>query len=132
MKPKLCLLVRESSPTGMTTTRSRKDSSAAAPERGAGEQGQQSQQQKVNVLHADRLTRSAPALNGEMRSVRTGRPDAAAPFHPVFLRNTGAPLFFQCAPGCFLPLFSCEWRPDSVFLCTRRGCDRLAAPYGKD
>lgn len=30
MKPKLCLLVRESSPTGMTTTRSRKDSSAAA------------------------------------------------------------------------------------------------------
>ena len=30
MKPKLCLLVREFSPTGMTTTLSRKVSSAAA------------------------------------------------------------------------------------------------------
>ena len=30
MKPKLCLLVRASSPTGMRTTLSRKDSSAAA------------------------------------------------------------------------------------------------------
>lgn len=74
------------------------------PERGAGKQGQQSQQQKVNVLHADRLTRSEPALNGEMRSVRTGRPDAAAPFHPVFLREHGSSSVFPVRARLFPPL----------------------------
>ena len=39
-----------------------------APESGNKKQGQQSQQQKVDALHADRLACSVPALNGEMCS----------------------------------------------------------------
>ena len=50
------------------------------PEGGAGKQGQQSQQQKVNALHADRLACSAPALNGEMCSSGAGSRRCCAVF----------------------------------------------------
>ena len=94
------------------------------PERGPGKQGQQSQQQKVNMLHACKLTRSVPALNGEMRFTRAVAPDAAAPPQPAWGRSMAARPFF---PVCASPGY-----PDSVSLCMRRGCARLAAPYGKD
>ena len=128
MKPKLCLLVRASSPTGMRTTLSRRRFFRGRPERSARKQSQKSQQQEVDVLHGKMLSRRVFFLNGEMHP----------PCHDGCVGNGGfrKPGEGPVLKGRSLKLGMIQ-APDgrsfsSVSLYQAGSCDSLGGPYGKD